>query len=133
MMINSDGSLSNFKKSYLYNLGFGYRFDDNIGISTSYLRGSYMGNESKIVNLSLDRIVKVGRINILQYAEIAYAKVRYPNYYNQNNELKVNNRTNGFAIFCGLKILMMLFLLLSIHVAMSGVKYCDRYINHIIL
>jgi hypothetical protein len=105
MKIANDGNLSNFDRSYLWNLGLGY-ISKKWGISSSYFKGDYMGNKSQIVNVSLDKDWKLGIITLKQYIEGAYVRVVYPNYYDTNNILQINNKTNAFVVFTGLRLVM---------------------------
>ena len=103
MQINNDGTLSNFENSYLYNFGFGYA-TSKWGVSSSYFKGNYMNNTSDIVNLSFDTTKKVDIGTITHYLELAYVRVGYPNYYNNNNILQINNNTSAFVVFGGLRL-----------------------------
>ena len=105
MKIGNDGNLSNFGKSYLWNLGVGY-ISEKWGISNSYFKGDYMGNKSQIMNVSLDKNWSFGRVTLKQYIEGAYVRVVYPNYYDTNNILQINNKTNAFVVFTGLRLMM---------------------------
>jgi hypothetical protein len=105
MKVNNNGTLTNFDNSYLCNIGVGY-ITEKWGLSSSYLVSNYMGNKSQIVNLSLDRNIKVGKLLLKQYVETAYTQVIYPNYYDSNSVLQINNKTNAFVVFTGLRLVM---------------------------
>ena len=102
MAIASDGSLSSFGNSYLYNAGISYA-KENWGVSSSYFRGNYMNNESEIVNISFDKTKKTAFGKIMHYVEFAHVSVVYPNYY-KNTALQINNKTSTFAIFGGVRL-----------------------------
>ena len=105
MKIANDGNLVNFDKSYLWNFGLGY-ITKQWGMSSSYFIGNYMGNKSQIVNLSLEKDWTLGRIIFKHYIEGAYVQVIYPNYYNAQSILQINNQTNAFVALTGLRVII---------------------------